>query len=151
VITVGAVNDEDQTASFSSRGPTDDLRIKPDLVFPGVNIIAPQAAGTQLGPVPEEGYVLSQGTSTAAPHAAGVAALLLQAKPSLTAEQVKTQMLAGAVNLGQPANEQGVGRGDAYKTYLTVAPPPPAGPRNPQAEPAKKEAPGCLASLFGKR
>jgi serine protease AprX len=155
VITVGAINDDGQTAPFSSRGPTGDGRVKPDLVFPGVNIIAPQAAGTQLGPVAEEGYVITQGTSMAAPHAAGVAALLLQAKPDLTAELVKTQMLAGAVSLGGLANEQGVGRGDAYKTYLTVAPrqaePQPVEPPKPPSEPAKKDPPGCLASLFGKR
>jgi len=100
VITVGAISDSDQIASFSSRGPTADGRVKPDLVYPGVNIVAPQAAGTSMGRVVEPGYVSADGTSMATPHAAGVAALMLQANAELTAEQVKTQMVASAVNLG---------------------------------------------------
>lgn len=156
VITVGAIDDNDRIASFSSRGPTADGRIKPDLVFPGVTIVAPQAAGTQIGTVVEEGYVASQGTSMATPHAAGVAALMLQAKPTLTAEQVKAQMLASAVNLGALPNEQGVGRGDAYRAYRQVtgqgqleplsSPPPPDVPVS-----TTTQLPGCLAGLFGRR
>ena len=41
VITIGAVNDGDRLASFSSRGPTADGRTKPDIVLPGVDVIAP--------------------------------------------------------------------------------------------------------------
>jgi len=148
---VGAVNDSDQIASFSSRGPTADGRVKPDLVYPGVGIVAPQADGTRLGTVVEPGYVSADGTSMATPHAAGVAALMLQAKPELTAEQVKNQMVASAINLGALPNAQGAGRGDAYRAYLAVTggvlPEPPPPPPNPDpSEPA-----GCLASLFGQR
>jgi serine protease AprX len=155
VITVGAANDNDQIATFSSRGPTADGRIKPDLVYPGVDIIAAQAAGTRMGRVVEEGYVIADGTSMATPHASGVAALMLEANPELTAEQVKNQMLAGAVDIGAAPNEQGVGRGDAYRSYLKAIdenipePPPPPPPPPPEAEPS-----GCLASissLFGRR
>lgn len=155
VITVGASDDNDRIARFSSRGPTADGRIKPDIVFPGVGIAAAQAAGTRLGPVVAEGYIAIDGTSMATPHAAGVAALMLQANPELTAEQVKTQMLAGAINIGAQPNEQGVGRGDAYRAYLKAIdenipePPPPPPPPQPQPEPS-----GCLASvasLFGRK
>ncbi|MBN1217916.1 MAG: S8 family serine peptidase [Anaerolineae bacterium] len=150
VITVGAVDDNDRIARFSSRGPTADGRVKPDIVFPGVGIVAAQAAGTRLGVVIEEGYVSSDGTSMATPHASGVAALLRQARPELTAEQVKTQMLAGAINIGALPNEQGAGRGDAYRAYLKVIgeelPEPP-----PPPEPIPTEPPGCLATLFGQR
>jgi serine protease AprX len=152
VITVGAIDDSDQIARFSSRGPTADGRIKPDLVFPGVGIVAPQAAGTTMGRVTAEGYVISDGTSMATPHAAGVAALMLQANPELTAEQVKIQMLAGGVNLGAPPNEQGVGRGDAYQAYLKASDqsvPTPPSPSPPSPEPSPP--PGCLASIFGRR
>ncbi len=117
VITVGAVDDNNRVANFSSRGPTADGRIKPDLVFPGVSIIAPQAAGTVLGRVIAPGYVTASGTSMAAPHAAGVAALMLQANPRLSAAEVKTQMVASAINTGALPNAQGVGRGDAYWAY----------------------------------
>jgi serine protease AprX len=117
VITVGAVDDQNRVAQFSSRGPTRDGRIKPDLVFPGVNIIAPRAASTRLGQPVEPGYARNNGTSMAAPHAAGVAALMLEANPHLTAEQVKTKMVAGKVHLGAQPNEQGAGRGDAYQAY----------------------------------
>ena len=72
MITVGAVDDNDQMASFSSRGPTSDGRVKPDLVYPGVNIVAPQAAGTSMGSVVTEGYVSASGTSMATPYVAGV-------------------------------------------------------------------------------
>lgn len=165
VITVGAITDNDQMARFSSRGPTADGRIKPDVVFPGVGIIAPQAVGTRLGTVIEDGYVASDGTSMATPHASGVAALMLQANPSLTAEQVKTQMLAAAVSIGAQPNEQGVGKVDAFSAYqkaLSVAPPPPPTPQPPTPQPPtpqpptptptpQPQPPGCLGSLFARR
>lgn len=161
VITIGATDDTDRIANFSSRGPTADGRTKPDIVFPGVGIIAPQAAGTRLGRVVEEGYVSADGTSMATPHAAGVAALMLQANPNLSAEQVKTLMMAAAVNIGALPNEQGVGRGDAYQAYQkavgagTPEPQPEPEPE-PQPEPTpspqpQPEPPGCLAGIFGRR
>jgi serine protease AprX len=168
VITIGATDDNDQIARFSSRGPTSDGRIKPDIVFPGVGITAAQAAGTKLGPVVVEGYIAIDGTSMATPHAAGVVALMLQANPKLKPEEVKARMLAGAVNLGVEPNQQGVGRGDAYQAYLkavsqTPTPTPePEPPPTPQPEPPaptptpqpKPEPSGCLAgisSLFSRR
>jgi serine protease AprX len=150
VITIGAMTDTDQVARFSSRGPTADGRNKPDIVFPGVGVIAPQAANTRLGTIIEEGYVASDGTSMATPHASGVAALMLQANPQLSAEQVKNLMLAGGVSIGALPNEQGVGRGDAYLAYqkaIAVLPEPPPEPQ-PQPQP---QPPGCLAGLFGRR
>lgn len=158
VITVGAVDDNDRVAVFSSRGPTADGRVKPDLVYPGVDIVAPRAAGTTMGDVVAEGYVSASGTSMATPHASGVAALMLQANPELSAEQVKTLMVAGVINIGALPNEQGAGRGDAYRAYLkatnqplpepepTPSPPPPE--PEPTPTPPPSEPPGCLAGLF---
>jgi subtilisin family serine protease len=117
VITIGAADDSDVIANFSSRGPTADGRIKPDILFPGVNIVAAQAAGTSLGPVVAPHYIRLSGTSMATPHATGSAALLLQAKPDLTPNQVKWVLLTSAVNLGQPANSQGSGRADVFAAY----------------------------------
>lgn len=160
VITIGAMDDNGHIARFSSRGPTADGRVKPDIVFPGVNIVAAQATGTRLGQVVAEGYVSASGTSMATPHASGVAALMLQTNPDLTAEQVKAKMLVGAVSLGAPPNEQGVGRGDAFKAYEqaikvptptppTPDPTPPVPTPPPDTQPSEPQ--GCLAALFGRR
>jgi len=121
VITVGAIDDNDRVAYFSSRGPSADGRIKPDIVFPGVQIIAPRATGTNFGRVMELGYASSDGTSMATPHASGVAALMLQANPKLSAFQVKTRMIAGGINIGALPSEQGIGRGDAYRAVKGVS------------------------------
>jgi serine protease AprX len=85
-VTVGAMadpQDNDGTrppgfslASFSSRGPTADGRVKPDIAAPGVDISA-AAAGTTTG------YSVKSGTSMSSPFAAGVGALVLDADPSL--------------------------------------------------------------------
>ena len=68
VITVGASDDSDNIVWFSSRGPTIDYRIKPDVVAPGVDI---------LSSIPG-GWETMSGTSMATPHVAGLAALVIQ-------------------------------------------------------------------------
>jgi subtilisin family serine protease len=79
-------------ASFSSGGPRNgDSYLKPDIAAPGVSTIS-TASGTG-----NKGYVLS-GTSMASPHVAGVAALVRQAHPDWTPEEVK----AAIVNTGNP-------------------------------------------------
>lgn len=103
-------------ACFSSRGPTHDSRIKPDIAAPGVQITAADGAGAN-------GYVSLSGTSMATPFVAGVAALMLQADPSLTPAQIKTVLMDTAVDWGPDGKDidYGAGRLDAYEAIRTAA------------------------------
>ncbi|MFL2940353.1 MAG: S8 family serine peptidase [Candidatus Poseidoniales archaeon] len=76
-ITVGSVNDDHSREIYSSRGPTGDGRLKPDVMAPGGAIMSAQANSG-------DGYVSYSGTSMATPHVAGVAALMLQANPNIS-------------------------------------------------------------------
>ena len=79
--TVGATNQQDTIANFSSRGPvvvgTDEAYRKPDIVAPGVGI---------RGPRRFDSYASGSGTSAAGPHVAGLVALILNANPDLIGE-----------------------------------------------------------------
>ena len=127
---MGATNDNDQITNFSSRGPTSDGRVKPDVCFPGFGIIAARAEGTSMGTPIDARYTSASGTSMATPHASGVAALLLQAHPGVAPAEVKLRLMETAINLGLDPNTQGKGRGDAMAAHqhVPVAPPPPPPP-----------------------
>ena len=107
VLTVGAVDSQDVIAPFSSRGPTVDGRIKPDVVARGV---ATAVAGTGGGIT----YV--DGTSLSAPLVSGVCALLLQIHPEWTAYQIVSRMRQTARDLGPagPDTLYGFGLVDAF-------------------------------------
>ncbi|MEU6844028.1 S8 family serine peptidase [Streptomyces sp. NPDC046716] len=113
-LTVGAVDSDDHTADFSSRGPRlGDGGIKPDVTAPGVDITAASSPGSaiaqEVGENPE-GYVTISGTSMATPHVAGSAALLKQQHPDWKAAQLKGVLTASAKDTGFGAFEQGAGR-----------------------------------------
>ena len=76
-ITVGSVNDDHSREIYSSRGPTGDGRLKPDVMAPGGAIMSARANSG-------DGYVSYSGTSMATPHVAGVAALMIQANPNVS-------------------------------------------------------------------
>lgn len=117
VITVGATDDTDVIAGFSSRGPTLDGRIKPDLCFPGVQIVAARSSLAKIGTPVDQYYTSLSGTSMATPHAAGACALLKQGNPSYSPQQIKDALMNSAKNLGQDLNAQGKGRGDVLAAF----------------------------------
>ncbi|MHB9856768.1 S8 family serine peptidase [Streptomyces sp. YIM S03343] len=116
-LTVGAVDRSDQLASFSSRGPRlDDSAVKPEITAPGVGITAARAAGTTMGTPVDGYYTAASGTSMATPHVSGVAALVAQAHPDWTGEQIKEALATTAKTApGSSAFEQGDGRVDAVR------------------------------------
>ncbi|MCD5425162.1 MAG: S8 family serine peptidase [Methanosarcinaceae archaeon] len=107
-IAVAASNEWDRIADFSSRGPTGDGRIGVDVAAPGVAIKAPDKIG---------GYVIKQGTSMAAPHVAGAAALLLGAIPTLSPCEFEAAIKNSAKDIGFNVLEQGAGRLDVASAY----------------------------------
>jgi serine protease AprX len=114
VITVGSVADVGQKGfflnSWSSRGPTADGRIKPDVCAPGYLIMAAKAGTTN-------GYVEYSGTSMATPFVAGTVALMLDANPSLTPAQIKSIISTTSIDFGPAGKdtEYGWGRLDGYE------------------------------------
>jgi len=87
----------DIMAAFSSRGPNEALAtqrvIKPDIVAPGVDIVAAVATDGST-PAPELG--VESGTSMASPHSAGAAALLVQAHPDWTPAEIQSALMMTA-------------------------------------------------------
>jgi hypothetical protein len=93
ILTCGAMTFDYQLAYFSSTGPTNDGRIKPDIVAPGVGVYFASTAG---------GYDFEQGTSLATPLVGGSAALILSARPELTVMQVIHAIKATADSVDTP-------------------------------------------------
>ncbi len=107
-LAVGATTDADNLASFSGRGPSFWEQIKPDLTAPGVDIRSSFPTSNY--------YQAYSGTSMAAPHVTGLVALLLQADPTLSVDDIEAFLRHTAVDLGEPGpdNLYGAGRIDAY-------------------------------------
>ena len=88
---------QDVMAGFSSVGPDGDPKVlKPDITAPGVNILSSSSPALIVGAT-EPWYEFLQGTSMAAPHITGSAALVMQQHPDWTPWQVKTALTSTAV------------------------------------------------------
>lgn len=122
IITVGALDDsntvsrsDDSIADFSSRGPTVDNFLKPDIVAPGANIVSLRSPNSTLDKQNKQArvgqyYISLSGTSMAAPICCGVIAQILETNPSLTPDEVKERLISTASPLtGYDENSQGAG------------------------------------------
>ena len=109
---VGATEQNDRSPHFSSTGPAvwKDLQLmKPEVSAPGFKIKSAERYGR---------YEEMSGTSMAAPHVSGAFALLLQAHPNASVEQIRRAMLEGAKDLGNPGQDAifGYGRIDVLRS-----------------------------------
>jgi subtilisin family serine protease len=116
VLSAGAVDPDGGRTSFSSVGPTADGRIKPDLAAQGRAVKIAASEATDL-------YRRANGTSFSCPLIAGVAALVLQAHPDYSVEQVSFALRSTASQASAPDNLLGWGVVDALAAIL--APPGP--------------------------
>ncbi len=112
VITVGASDDAafvelegSKIKDYSSRGPTKECIVKPDIVAPGSNIIS--CNGVRMGK--NNMYSIKSGTSMATPIVSGAIALLLSIYPNMSGRDVKVRLKNSAKDLGFPINQQGWG------------------------------------------
>ncbi|MBI5031466.1 MAG: S8 family peptidase [Chloroflexi bacterium] len=130
VITVGAVDDkatlsltDDTLATFSAYGTDEAGYLKPDLVAPGKNLIAylPDNNSLAIAALHPENrvdgnYFRMSGTSMAAPLVSGAVALMREANPTLTPDQIKYRLKATANKtwVGYVATKAGAGYLDVY-------------------------------------
>ena len=122
VITVGAADSrgtvlpaDDQVPGFSSRGPAlADGNAKPDVIAPGRSVVGPVAPGSTVSTIApaivDTNYVRGSGTSFASAITAGAVALLLDAHPNWTPNQVKGALMATAAPVAE-LNVYKAGRG----------------------------------------
>jgi serine protease AprX len=116
---------ESGVSYFSSKGPTGDGRLKPDLVAPGERVISAAAgklAERASGAVPGSQYIENSGTSMAAPHVSGVAAAFLSVHREFIGhpDRVRSALVGTASDIGRSRHFQGAGVVDAMRAIQSV-------------------------------
>ena len=114
------------TASFSSRGPCADGRIKPDIASPGDSVTSTRSTMVAGDKTPYEPYTSMSGTSMSCPLTAGAVALMREwlvdrmgfSNAPPTAALMKAVITGGAKDAATPGNEQGWGRTDLAETLV---------------------------------
>jgi hypothetical protein len=109
ILTVGAVGDQEQSAPFSSRGPSADGRVKPDVSTMGWGVTGINAAGT--------GVDLLNGTSFSSPILAGLVACLWQLHPDRSAQQIMDAVRRSASHWSDPNDSLGYGIPDFLQAH----------------------------------
>jgi len=112
VIAVGALDRFNQVTVFSSRGPTYDMRIKPDICALGSGVFSA---------LPPDQYAYVNGTSLSCPIVAGIAAQILEAFPNLNLLQLIEIIRNSGDSANNPDNNRGWGKIDALKALSIAA------------------------------
>jgi serine protease AprX len=99
-LTVGSIDGNGEVSSFSSRGPINNTYYKPELVAPGTNVSILTSAGKSS---------TSSGTSFTAPMISGLASLVWNEYPNLTAQEIKQLLIESASNYQTPNQDLGYG------------------------------------------
>lgn len=113
VLAIGAVDRDGRAAPFSSRGPTFDGRIKPDLMAMGIGV-------RSINTTTRDGFTDFTGTSAATPLAAGVVSLLMQAFPLATVADLVDALRSTASQSDNPDNIAGYGIIRAKAAYYRL-------------------------------
>ncbi len=111
IISVGALAPDNAIADFSSRGPTGDGRMKPEICAPGVAVWVQDVSG---------GYGPANGTSFATPLVSSACCLICQAHPEATALQIRRAIMRTGDNAKHPDTALGWGRMNAYAAALQL-------------------------------
>ncbi|WP_406157240.1 S8 family serine peptidase [Streptomyces sp. NBC_01005] len=121
-LTVGSVTKSGAMSPFSSRGPREGRpAVKPEISGPGSDIVAARAAGTLDDAAVTEQYASLSGTSMAAPHVAGAAALLAQRHPDWSGARLKAALIGSAARVdGATVSDTGSGLTDVPAALATA-------------------------------